>query len=206
MYITVGWTWWRHQRAPCLVLPRAPPTLNPPLDLHILYSWNYHSHKLITKLLIVIGVCNWLILNHMIAVNAGLEKIVQKRFIKNIKWWFCFLLLVFRFVSESVITLFCSFTPDWSWVTCFKMLLAPVLNFFIFFFYQIRGHHAVCENEETVHNFIGCSDNVVQENIRLVSDNVVQENIRLVQYTPSRMTLCAQLLLHNRRAFFIEWL
>ena len=29
--ITVGWVWWRHQRAPFLVLPRAPPTLNPPL-------------------------------------------------------------------------------------------------------------------------------------------------------------------------------
>jgi len=29
--ITVGWIWWRHQRAPFLVLPRAPATLNPPL-------------------------------------------------------------------------------------------------------------------------------------------------------------------------------
>ena len=35
--ITVGWLRWRHQRAPFLVLPRAPPTLNPPLlkTIHI---------------------------------------------------------------------------------------------------------------------------------------------------------------------------
>ena len=33
MLITVGWAWWRHQRAPFLVLPRAPPTLIPPLDV-----------------------------------------------------------------------------------------------------------------------------------------------------------------------------
>ena len=118
------------------------------------YSWNYHSYNLITKLLIVIGVCNWLILNHTIAVNAGLQKIVQARFIKNIKWWFCFLLQVFHFVSENVITLLCSFTPLWSSVTCFKMLLAPVLKFFIFFFHHIKCHQAVCKNEETVHNFI----------------------------------------------------
>ena len=76
-------------------------------------SWKYHSHNLITKLLIVIGDCNWLILNHMIAVNAGLQKILQTRLIKNIKWWFCFLLQVFRFVSKNVITIFCSFTPVW---------------------------------------------------------------------------------------------
>jgi len=31
--ITVGWVWWRHQRGPFLVLPRAPPTLNPPLHI-----------------------------------------------------------------------------------------------------------------------------------------------------------------------------
>ena len=30
-FIRVGWVWWRHHRAPFSVLPRAPPTLKPPL-------------------------------------------------------------------------------------------------------------------------------------------------------------------------------
>ena len=33
MHITVGWTWWRHKRAPCLVLPGVPLTLNPRLHV-----------------------------------------------------------------------------------------------------------------------------------------------------------------------------
>ena len=39
--IMAGWVWWRHQRAPFLVLPRAPPTLNPPLQImHITLIWS----------------------------------------------------------------------------------------------------------------------------------------------------------------------
>ena len=31
--ITVGWLWWRHQRAPLFSLASGPPTLNPPLPI-----------------------------------------------------------------------------------------------------------------------------------------------------------------------------
>ena len=33
--ITVGWVWWRHQRAPLFSLASGPPTLNPPLSSHM---------------------------------------------------------------------------------------------------------------------------------------------------------------------------
>ena len=36
--IMVGWLWWCHQRAPFLVLPRAPPTLNSPLLTILLFG------------------------------------------------------------------------------------------------------------------------------------------------------------------------
>jgi len=107
-------------------------------------SWNYHSHNFSTKLLIVIGDCNWLILNHMIAVNAGLQKILQTRLIKNIKWWFCFLLQVFRFVSKNVITLFCSFTPVWrrSWVHAFGAIVHSNCKIFVHIFFLFICLHA----------------------------------------------------------------
>jgi len=40
----VGWAWWRHQRAPFLVLPRAPPTLNTPLLTPLQLPSVYHIY------------------------------------------------------------------------------------------------------------------------------------------------------------------
>ena len=57
MLITVGWVWWRHQRAPLFSLASGPPHLNPPLLVGTSRAKNKFPRHLQTTLL-QIGYCN----------------------------------------------------------------------------------------------------------------------------------------------------